>query len=165
MERIYRVVSLQRSGGKQYWEPVSCSFLYEKVPTNEYSNYSDALREYRNAISSVGDDYTFSVSLEERHRAGSAWHTIKERKFSKNSWSPLMVSNEVRNIGQGMQVLSNRSRVVSGLPKISEKSREELALMSKQLDSLSFLAIKLQHKIFEELKDGEELDDVQDTEN
>ena len=165
MERVYRVVSLQKSGGKMYWEPLACSFLYEKFPTNEYSKYSDALREYRNAISSVGDDYVLSVSLEERHKTSSAWHTMKERKFTRNSWPPLMVSNEVRNIGQGMQVLSNRSRVVSGLPKISEKSREELALMSKQLDSLSFLAIKLQYKIFEELKDGEELDDVQDAEN
>ncbi len=64
MERIYRVVSLQRSGGKQYWEPVSCSFLYEKLPTNEYQNYTDALREYRNAISSIEGHYTFSVSLE-----------------------------------------------------------------------------------------------------
>lgn len=157
MERIYRVVSLQRSGGKQYWEPVACSFLYEKFPTNEYSNYSDALREYRNAISSVGDDYTLSVSLEERHRAGSAWHTIKERKFSKNNWSPLMVSNEVRAIGQGMQVLANRSRAVSNMPKISEESREKLTLMSKQLDDLAFLAIKLQYGIFKELKHGQDL--------
>lgn len=153
MERIYRVVSLQRSGGKQYWEPVACSFLYEKFPTNEYSKYSDALREYRNAISSVGDDYTLSVSLEERHRAGSAWRTMKERKFTKNSWSPLMVSNEVRAIGQGMQVLANRSRVVSNMPKISEESREKLTLMSKQLDDLAFLAIKLQYEIFKELKE------------
>lgn len=157
MERIYRVVSLQRSGGKQYWEPVACSFLYEKFPTNEYSNYSDALREYRNAISSVGDDYTLSVSLEERHRAGSAWHTIKERKFSKNNWSPLMVSNEVRAIGQGMQVLANRSRAVSNMPKISEESREKLTLMSKQLDDLAFLATKLQYGIFKELKHGQDL--------
>ena len=155
MERFYRVVSLQRSGGKMYWEPVSCSFLYEKFPTNEYSTYSDALREYRNAISSVADDYTFSVSLEERHRAGSTWHTMKERRFTKDNWSPLIVSNEVRAIGQGMQVLANRSRVVSNMPKISEESREKLALMSKQLDDLAFLAVKLQYKIFEELKDGE----------
>lgn len=160
MERIYRVVSLQKSGGNMYWEPVACSFLHEKFPTNEYSKYSDALREYRNAISSVGDDYTLSVSLEERNETGSAWHTMKERRFTRNSLPPLMVSNEVRNIGQGMQVLSNRVRIVSGLPKISEKSREELALMSKQLDGLSFLAIKLQYKIFDELKDGEELDNV-----
>lgn len=157
MERIYRVVALQRSGGKQYWEPVACSFLYEKFPTNEYSNYSDALREYRNAISSVGDDYTLSVSLEERHRAGSAWHTMKERKFTKNSRSPLMVSNEVEAIGQGMQVLANRSRVVSNMPKISEESREKLTLMSKQLDDLAFLAIKLQYGIFKELKYGQDL--------
>ena len=157
MERIYRVVSLQRSGGKQYWEPVACSFLYEKFPTNEYSNYSDALREYRNAISSVGDDYALSVSLEERHRAGSVWHTMKERKFTKNSWSPLMVSNEVRNIGQDMQVLANRSRVVSNMPKISEESREKLTLMSKQLDDLAFIAIKLQYGIFNELKYGQDL--------
>lgn len=73
MERVYRVVSLQRSGGKQYWEPVACSFLREKFPTNEYSTYSDALSEYRNAISSVADDYTFSVSLEERTKTGSQY--------------------------------------------------------------------------------------------
>lgn len=157
MERVYRVVSLQQNGGKMYWEPVACCFLREKFPTNEYSNYSDALREYRNAISSVGDDYTFSVSLEERHRAGSAWHTMKERRFTKSSWSPLMVSNEVRAIGQGMQVLANRSRVVSNMPKISEESREKLTLMSKQLDDLAFLATKLQYGIFKELKYGQDL--------
>ena len=153
MERVYRVVSLQRNGSKTYWEPVACSFLREKFPTNEYSRYSDALREYRNAISSVGDDYVLSVSLEERHKTGYAWHTMKERRFTKDSWSPLMASNEVRDIGQGMKVLSNRARIVSGLPKISEKSKEELTFIGKQLDSLSFLAIKLQYKIFEELKD------------
>lgn len=157
MERVYRVVSLQRSGGEQYWEPASCRFLYEKFPTNEYSTYSDALREYRNAISSVADDYTLSVSLEERNKIGSAWHTMKERKFTKDSQSPLMASNEVRSIGKGMQVLANRSRVISDIPKISEESREKLILMGKQLDNLSFLAIKLQHKIFEELKYGENL--------
>lgn len=156
MERIYRVVSLQRSGGKQYWEPVACRFLYEKFPTNEYSTYSDALREYRNAISSVADDYTFSVSLEERHKTGSAWHTVKERRIAKDN-SPLMASNEIRSIGQGMQVLANRSRVMSNIPKISEESREKLILMGKQLDDLSFLAIKLQYKIFKELKYGQDL--------
>lgn len=157
MERIYRVVSLQRSGGKQYWEPVACRFLYEKFPTNEYSTYSDALREYRNAISSVADDYTLSVSLEERHKTSSAWHTMKERRFTKDSRSPLMASNEVRSIGQGMQVLANRSWVMSNISKISEESREKLILMGKQLDDLSFLAIKLQYKIFEELKYGQDL--------
>ena len=157
MERVYRVVSLQRSGGKMYWEPVACSFLHEKFPTNEYSNYSDALREYRNAISSVGDDYVLSVSLEERHKTGFAWHTMKERRFTKDNLSPLMASNEVRAIGQGMQVLANRSRVVSNMPKISEESREKLTLMSKQLDDLAFLAIKLQYGIFKELKYGQGL--------
>lgn len=157
MERVYRVASLQRSGGKMYWEPVACRFLYEKFPTNEYSTYSDALREYRNAISSVADDYTYSVSLEERHRAGSAWRTIEERRFTKDSWSPLMASNEVRSIGQGMQVLANRSRVMSNIPKISEESKENLTLMSKQLDDLAFLAIKLQYEIFKELKYGQDL--------
>lgn len=157
MERVYRVVSLQRSGGKQYWEPVACSFLHKKFPTNEYSTYSDALSEYRNAISSVADDYTFSVSLEERNKTGSAWRTMKERRFTKDSRPPLMASNEVRSIGQGMQVLANRSRVMSNIPKISEESREKLILMGKQLDDLSFLAIKLQYKIFEELKYGQDL--------
>lgn len=157
MDRVYRVVSLQRSGGKQYWEPVACSFLREKFPTNEYSTYSDALKEYRNAISSVADDYIFSVSLEERNKTGSAWHTVKKRRFTKDSRSPLMASNEIRGIGQGMQVLANRSRVMSNIPKISEESREELILMGKQLDSLSFLAAKLQYKIFKELKYGEDL--------
>lgn len=157
MERIYRVVSLQRSGGKQYWEPVACSFLYEKFPTNEYSTYRDALREYRNAISSVADDYALSVSLEYRHKTGSAWRTMKERRFTKDSRSPLIVSNEVRSIGQGMQVLANRSRVMSNIPKISEESREKLILIGKQLDDLSFLAITLQYKIFEELKNGQDL--------
>lgn len=157
MERIYRVVSLQRSGGKQYWEPVACRFLYEKFPTNEYSTYSDALREYRNAISSVADDYTLSVSLEERHKTGSAWHTAKERRITKDNWPPLMASNEVRGIGQGMQVLANRSRVMSNIPKISEESREKLIFMGKQLDDLSFLAIKLQYKIFKDLKYGQDL--------
>lgn len=157
MERVYRVVSLQQNGGKMYWEPVACCFLREKFPTNEYSMYSDALREYRNAISSVGDDYVLSVSLEERHKTGFAWHTMKERRFTKSSWSPLMVSNEVRAIGQGMQVLANRSRVVSNMPKISEESREKLTLMSKQLDDLAFLATKLQYGIFKELKYGQDL--------
>lgn len=68
-----------------------------------------------------------------------------------------MVSNEVRAIGQGMQVLANRSRVVSNMPKISEESREKLTLMSKQLDDLAFLAIKLQYGIFKELKYGQDL--------
>ena len=157
MGRIYRVVSLQRSGCKQYWEPVACRFLREKFPTNEYSMYSDALREYRDAISSVADDYTLFVSLEERHKTGSAWHTVKERRFTKDSRSPLMVSNEVRSIGKGIQVLANRSRVMSDIPKISEESREKLILMGKQLDDLSFLAIKLQYKIFKELKYGQDL--------
>ena len=157
MDRIYRVTAIRRDGVWQYWEPVACSFLREKFPTNEYSTYSDALREYRNAISSVADDYTFSVFLEERNRTSSAWRTMKERRFTKDSRSPLMVSNEVRSIGKGMQVLANRSRVMSDIPKISEESREKLILMGKQLDDLSFLAIKLQYKIFEELKYGQDL--------
>lgn len=37
------------------------------------------------AISSVADDYIFSVSLEERSKTGSAWHTLKERRFTKDS--------------------------------------------------------------------------------
>lgn len=157
MERVYRVVSLQRSGGKMYWEPVACCFLYEKFPTNEYSTYSDALREYKNAISSVADDYTFSVSLEERHRAGFAWHTMKERRFTKNSWSPLMATNELESIGNGMQVLLNRTEVVANLPKLSEETRKKVRSISKQLDSLIFLSIKLRYKVFEELKDGEDI--------
>lgn len=155
MERIYRVVSLQRSGGKQYWEPVACSFLYENFPTNEYQNYTDALREYRNAISSIEGHYTFSVSLEERHKNGNAWHTLKERRFTEDDYSPLEASNELERIGNGMQVLLNRTEVIANLPKLSEETRKKVKSISKQLDSLIFLSIRLRYKVFEELKDGE----------
>lgn len=155
MDRIYRVVSLQRSGGKQYWEPVSCSFLYEKFPTNEYQNYTDALREYRNAISSIEGHYTFSVSLEERHKNGNAWHTLKERRFTEDDYSPLEASNELERIGKGMEDLANRAKAIADLPNLSDKTRKEVRLISNKLDDLIFLSIKLRYKVFKDLKNGE----------
>lgn len=157
MERVYRVTSLQRSGGKKYWEPVSNTFVYKKMPTIEYSKYSDALTEYRNAISAIEDNYTCSVSLEERVKDGSAWHKLKERKFAKDDLPPLAASNEIERVGDIMQLLSDRIMVIAGLPNLSNKVREEVEIMSKQLDGLIFSSIRLRYKVFEDLKDGENL--------
>ena len=157
MDRVYRVASLQRSGGKQYWEPVACSFLYEKFPTNEYSNYTDALREYRNAISSIESTYTFSVSLEERNKGGSAWHTLKERRFAENDWPPLVATNELERIGNDMEAISNRAAVIADLPELSDRTKKEINLIINRLDDLIFLSIKLRYKVFTELKDGQKL--------
>lgn len=80
-------------------------------------------------------------------------------QFTQNERSTKAIWDDMNSMRIDMGCLSSRIGSITGLSSLSKETKEELTLMSKQLDSLSFLANKLQCKILEEL------DNVQDTEN
>lgn len=157
MDRIYRVIAIRRDGVWQYWEPVLGQFTFKEIPTNRYYKYTEALREYRRAIDKSIPDEMLSVSIDEKRGADGTWYTLKERQFTQNERSTKSVWDDIDSIRRDMGCLSSRIGSITGLSKLSRETKEELTLMSKQLDSLSFLANRLQYKILEEL------DNVQDT--
>lgn len=160
MDRIYRVIAIRRDGVWQYWEPVIGQFTFKEIPTNRYYKYTEALREYRKAIDKAGPNGTLSISLEEKMGHDGTWYALKERQFTQNERSTKAIWDDMDSMRIDMGRLSSRIGSITGLSKLSRETKEELTLMSKQLDGLYFLASRLQYKILEELQD-----DVQDTEN
>nr|DAS02889.1 MAG TPA: hypothetical protein [Caudoviricetes sp.] len=159
MDRIYRVIAIRRDGVWQYWEPVLSQFTFKEIPTNRYYKYTEALREYRRAIDKASPNETLSIFLEEKIGHDGTWYALKERQFTQNERSTKTIWDDMNSMRIDMGCLSSRIGSITGLSSLSKETKEELTLMSKQLDSLSFLANKLQCKILEEL------DNVQDTEN
>lgn len=159
MDRIYRVIAIRRDGVWQYWEPVLSQFTFKEIPTNRYYKYTEALREYRRAIAKAGPNETLSISLEEKMGHDGTWYALKERQFTQNERSTKAIWDDMNSMRIDMGCLSSRIGSITGLSRLSKETKEELTLMSKQLDYLYFLANKLQFKILEEL------DNVQDTED
>lgn len=152
MKRFYTVDAVYRGGGVGYWNPITKRFQYGDTPDNLYSKYTEALKEYREAIQEA--EYCDSLKVRLRERVEDEmthYHLLKERSFVRNDQSPEGISDEIRDIGKNMQSLSSRAWVVSDIPGLSKETREEVTLISKQLDRLSFLVIKLQYKIFKDL--------------
>ena len=151
MERIYRVIAIRRDGVWQYREPVIGQFTSKEIPTNRYYKYTDALREYRKAIDKAGPNKTLSISLEEKMGHDGTWYALKERKFTQNERSTKAIWDDMDSMRIDMSCLSYRIGNMTSLSKLSSETKEELTTMSKQLNSLSSLANKLQCKILEEL--------------
>jgi hypothetical protein len=160
MERIYRVVSLQRSGGKQYWEPTLSLFTFKEIPTNRYYKYTEALREYRRATDKSNPDDMSCVSIHEKTGTDGTWHTLKEQQFTQNERSTESIMIDIGTARLSMKTTSAKLREIAELSKLSRETREEIERISNKLYSLSRLTWNLQYKVLKELDK-----DVQDTEN
>lgn len=160
MERVYRVVLLQRSGGKQYWEPTLGQLTFKEIPTNRYYQYTEALREYRRAIDKSNPDDMSCVSIHEKVGTDGTWHTLKERQFAQSERSTESIMIDVGTARLSMKTISGKLREIAELSKLSRETREEIERISNKLYSLSRLTWNLQNKVLEELGN-----DIQDTEN
>lgn len=152
MKRFYTVDAISESGSTVYWNPTKARFEYGDSPDNLYCKYTEALREYRMAVDEAANCNIMSVKLKERvEDEQTHYHTLKERRFTKDEQYKKAIWDEMDSIRANMSHLSYRVGDITALSKLSRETRREVEHTSRKLYRLSQLMWNLQNKVLEEL--------------